>query len=85
MGRRAWTTGELVRPKHPWAGSLWRTAEDNLDSSDIVVLRFELGTIIGMQEVEWAPGRRMLKMLVLDSKTQKYGWCDKKYLKRVDK
>lgn len=85
MGRRAWTTGELVRPKHSWAGALWRTPNDNLDSSDIVVTDFELGTIVGMQEVEWKPGRRVMKFLIFDSRTQKFGWCEKKYLKRVDK
>jgi hypothetical protein len=84
MGRRALRTGDLITPKSGSDIALWGHPEGNFDSSDIVVRAFMLGLLMGTHEYEWTSGKRCIKALVLDNVTKKMGWCDLKYLKRVE-
>jgi len=90
MGRRALRTGDLVTPRFPKylggpsdAVPLWREPEKCLDSSDIVV-NCQMGLLLGTISIEWRPGHYVTKAMVLDNVSGKFGWCDLKFLRRVD-
>ena len=83
VGRRALRSGDLVVPKTGTWIELWYQPEGNLDSSDIVT-RCRLGLLLGRVEVEWMTGKRVTKAMVFDGEHMKVGWCEARFLKRVE-
>lgn len=89
MGRKAIRTGDLVvsRTNHL---VLWRFAEGNQLYVDSIVDDFTMGLVIGTHRVTYYARqfndrpRTKTMVLVLDSQTQKYGWANITWIKRVD-
>jgi len=85
MGRKQLRSGDLVTSK-AIDPSLWKHCSGNMDSSDIVVVKFKFGTLLGCAHVHDPEGHRLgaVRALVLDSATGRLGWCDIRYIKRAD-
>lgn len=71
--------GDLVCVSSPYTVALWANVnpDDNLDSRDMTVVDFAFGMIIAMQEVVSSLSRCTVRVLILDSRSMKYGWTSK--------